>query len=74
MIAPETFCEVCKRVKWGQWQVLPFGKWRHAECYAGSKEWLAYYATLTAPTNEQKYIFNAQQVKTEPETEPIAEE
>jgi len=64
----ETYCEVCKRVKWGQWQVLPFSKWRHAECYGGSKEWLAYYATLTNPTREQRYIAEAQ-VKTETGTE-----
>ena len=67
---PETFCEVCKRVKWGQWQVLPFGKWRHAECYGGSREWCAYYLTLANPTKEQQYIYSA---KAETLTEPIAE-
>lgn len=36
----QEFCAVCDRVRWGNFQVLGNGLWRHSECYAGSKQWL----------------------------------
>ena len=39
-------CTVCGREKWGHWQPLGFGHWRHAECEPGSKAWQAYFLGL----------------------------
>ena len=58
----EEVCFVCSRVRWGAYQVLGFGKWRHDECYPGSKAWLeameekrAHHVKLT---EEQSTIYN----------------
>lgn len=45
-VLPE-FCEVCKRVRWGNYQILPFNKWRHEECYPGSQNWLEFFRQLS---------------------------
>lgn len=36
-------CEVCDRVAWGNFQPLGLGRWRHAECYPGGRNWLEAY-------------------------------
>lgn len=43
----ETCC-ICDRVRWGAWQSLGFGKWRHEECYPGSKSWVEHYYKVGA--------------------------
>ncbi len=54
-------CSVCGRVRWGAYQPLGFGKWRHEECYPGTQAWREYWVTLPASkrTPEGNLIFNA---------------
>lgn len=42
----DTCCTICGRVKWGNWVVIPGGKFRHDECGLGSENWKAYYLAL----------------------------
>jgi hypothetical protein len=46
-------CEVCQRVRWGEYVYLGFGRWRHQDCYPGSKNWFDYYREL--PTNRRTH-------------------
>lgn len=39
-------CMICNRVRWGEYQYLGKGTWRHAECYPGSPAWVEYYLSL----------------------------
>ena len=39
-------CLICDRVRWGNYQYLGKGAWRHAECYPGSEAWVEYYTKL----------------------------
>ena len=41
-------CEICERVRWGNYQYLGHSKWRHEECYPGSEAWVEYYTKLPA--------------------------
>lgn len=41
-------CRICDRVRFGDYQYLGFGEWRHAHCYPGSSEWREYYGNLPA--------------------------
>lgn len=40
-------CLYCERVRWGNYQYLGFGAWRHQECYPGSANWREYYQKLS---------------------------
>lgn len=39
-------CKYCDRVRWGNYQYLLNGEWRHEECSPGSRDWLEYYERL----------------------------
>lgn len=41
-------CKVCDRIRWGNYQYLGKGVWRHQECAPGSRNWMEYYRNLPA--------------------------
>lgn len=67
----DTECSVCKRVRWGRYQYLGWGHWRHEECYPGSSNWLENYSSL-APTEERRLIMEAKQ-REKCEPQPVQE-
>lgn len=48
-------CCVCDRVSWGNIQHLGLGAWRHAECYAGSRNWIE--AQRLKPEGKRSKLF-----------------
>jgi hypothetical protein len=52
-------CHYCGRVRWGNWQYLLGGEWRHEECYPGSRDWCEYYERLPESdrTPEQRHLY-----------------
>lgn len=36
-------CLYCARVRWGNFQYLGKGFWRHEECFPGSEPWKEWY-------------------------------
>lgn len=48
-------CVVCDRVRWGDYQPLGFGLWRHRECNAGSPSWLE--AQRLKPASKRSPIY-----------------
>lgn len=51
----QAHCAVCGRVRWGHYQVLGLGLWRHHECFAGSDNWLE--AQRERPEAERSELF-----------------
>lgn len=58
----ETCC-ICDRVRWGNYQYLGKGKWRHAECAPGSHNWREYYMRLPEAkrTSAGNLLFNSKE-------------
>ena len=56
----QSSCVVCERVQWGQVVRLGFGKWRHWECYPGSRQWREYWERLpeAQQTEEGRIIYD----------------
>lgn len=47
-------CVICGRVAFGDLVTLPFNKFRHADCAAGSIEWDLYYQNQSV--NDRKVL------------------
>lgn len=53
----DEFCQVCERVRWGNYQYLTHGHWRHEECAPGSKNWVENYPRRSKKTSEGDLLF-----------------
>lgn len=53
-------CKVCDRVRWGNYQYLGKGYWRHEECSPGGRNWREYYERIPKHqrTSASELLFN----------------
>lgn len=58
VLGRDEHCCVCGRVQFGDWQVLPFGHWRHDDCKPGSVNWVDAYVASGKKTEAGEYFLH----------------